>query len=418
MGQRVHPGRRARGAALLAAMATAALPLVTGCSSSVAAAPTALRGVLDAVVVHADGSSRPATDGLTVRPGDVVRTGRDGRAELVTQDRVVYVGSQAAVQVVDGAHQVLRVGSVVADAQHGPGLDLQVASLDVTAPQGSAVRAERSVTSRIAALAGSADVRSSAGRHLTIDALFQAIVGGDALPDSTTPLRLTDDDGEAHAVPALVRDDETLNGLARGIDSTGPSTARVVAAGWSGPALTAPRGVGRSERLLPAVIAASGSGAGARVRYGRAVDYRKAGGSWGVIARLLGVGAQNVVATLAAFERTQPPGRIGNVAAVLASAGGGTAGGGAGSGSGSGSGRPGGAGTGNGSGNGGSSPSPSPSPSPTGPVGTVVGTVDNTVGDVLSLLPSPSPSPTRASNPLPLPVPLPSVSLPLLPNAH
>lgn len=420
MGQRVHPGRAgARGVALLAAAVTAALPLLTGCSTSVASAPTTLRGVLDASVVHADGSSRPAADGLTLRAGDVVRTGSTGRAELVTQNRVVYVGSQAAVQVVDGAHQVLRVGAVVADAQHGPGLDLQVASLDVNTPRGSAVRAERSVTSRIASLAGPTDVRSSAGRQLTIDALHQAIVGGDALPDAATPLRLTDDDGEAHAVPALVRDDETLNGLARGIDSTGPSTARVVAASWTGPALTAPRGVGRSERLLPAVIAATGSSAGARDRYTRAVDYRKAGGSWGVIAHLLGVGAQNVVSTLAAFERTQPPGQIGNVAAVLASAGvgnvgagpggtGGTAGGGGSPGSGN--------GTGGGHGSGG--PSPTPSPSPSGAVGSVVGTVDDTVGEVLSLLPTPSPSPTRSAGSLPVPVPVPSVSLPLLPTGH
>jgi hypothetical protein len=416
MGQTVHPGRRTRGVALLSAACIAGLPLISGCSTSVASAPTALRGVLSATVVHPDGSSRPAVDGLTLHPGDVVRTGSGGRAELVTRGRVVYVGSQAAVQVVDGLHQVLRVGAVVADAQRGDApLELQVASLDVRTPSGSAVRIERSVTSRIAALSGPAEVESTAGRRLTIDALHQAIVGGDALPDSTTPLRLTDDDGEAHAVPSLVRDDETLNGLARGIDSTGPSTAHVVAASWGGP-LSAPRGVGRSERLLPAVIAATGSTSSAHQRYALAVDYRKAGGSWGVIAHLLGVGAQNVVATLAAFERTQPPGQIGSVTAVLASAGVGNAP------TGATANRPGGkagndnkGGAGNGAGPGPSS-SPTPSPSPSGPVATAVGTVQDTVGRVLSLLPTPTPTPTHAANPLPLPLPVPSVSLPLLPG--
>jgi hypothetical protein len=423
MGQTVHPGRRARGFALLAAGSLAATPFLTGCSSSVAAAPTTLQGVLGASVVHTDGTTRTAVDGLTLRPGDVVRTGSAGRAELVTRNRVVYVGSQAAVQVVDGTHQVLRLGGVVADAQQGaPDLDIAVAGLDVHTPPGSAVRAERSVTSRIGALAGPVDVTTSAGRRLTIDALHQAMVGGDALPDSTTPLRLTDDDGEAHAVPDLVRDDETLNGLARGIDSTGPSTTRVVEASWSGP-LTAPRGVDRSERLLPAVIAATGSAAGADQRYSRAVDYRKAGGSWGVIAHLLGVPAQNVVATLAAFERTQPPGQIGSVAAVLASvsaagngAGGGSHGGGRDTGN-NGGGQD--TGTTGGHGSGGPAPTPSPS-SGGGTVGQLVGTVDNTVGQVLSILPTPVPTPTPTKTALPLPIPLPSVNLPLplLPSGH
>jgi hypothetical protein len=419
MGQTVHPGRRL---ALCAAVALAGAPFLTGCSTSVASSPTALRGVISATVVHSDGTTRPGLDGLTLRPGDVVRTGAAGRAELVTRNRVVYVGSQAAVQVVDGAHQVVRLGGVVADAQHGaPALDIEVGALDVHTPSGSAVRAERSVTSRIGALAGPTEVTTSAGRRLTIDALHQAIVGGDALPDSTTALRLTDDDGEAHAVPDLVRGDETLNGLARGIDSTGPSTARVVQASWSGP-LTAPRGVNRSERLLPAVIAATGSARGAEQRYNEAVDYRKAGGSWGVIAGLLGVPAQHVVATLAAFERTQPAGRIGNVAAVLASAGvtangpGGSHTGGRDTGNDSGQ------GTGHGSGQGSGGPSPSPSPSPSsssGAVGQVVGTVDNTVGQVLSILPTPTP--TRTALPLPVPLPsvnLPSVNVPLLPTGH
>jgi hypothetical protein len=401
----------ARGLALCAAASVAAAPFLTGCSSSVEAATTTLRGVLAATVVHVDGSTRTAVDGLQLRADDVVRTGAGGRAELVTADRVVYVGSQAAVQVLDGAHQVLRLGAVVADAQHGPGLHLQVAGLDVDTPAGSAVRAERYVTTRVAALSGPTDVTSSAGRHLQLAGLHQTMVGGDALADVTSPLRLTDDDGEAHAVPSLVRDDETLLGLARGIDATGPSTTRVVEAGWSGP-LSAPRGVGRSERLLPAVLAATGTAAGVQQRYADAVDYRKAGGSWGVIAHLLGLRASSVVATLAAFERTQPPGQIGGVAAVLASAGGATGSTHGSNGSGhNGGGNGGGTGSDGGTGGGSGTPSPTASPTPSGPVDQVLGTVDDTVGTVLSLLPTATPT----AVPLPLPV---ISSVPLRPTAH
>ena len=408
MGQSAHPGRAL---ALAAGVSLAAAPFLSGCSTSVSDATTSLQGVLSATIVHTDGSTRPAVDGLRLRNGDVVETGPAGRAELITQNRTVYIGSQAAVQVVDGDHQVLRTGAMVADAQHGPELHAQVAGLAVSIPAGSAVRAERSVTVRIATLAGQADVESAAGRTLTIDGLHQAMVGGDALPDVTTPLRLTDDDGESHAVPDLVRDDETLNGLAAGIDATGPSTARVVAASWHGP-LSAPAGVGRSERLMPAVIAASGPAAGVQQRYDEAVGYRRTGGSWGVVAHLLGLKASSVVATLAAFERQQPQGVIGSVAAVLASAGtvgrqpaqsssgvhdssgrGGTGGGGGGS--------------------SGGQPQPSSTPAPSGAVDQVV----NTVNQVLSQLPLPLPTPSPTSTGLPtVPLPLPSVSLPALPK--
>src|SRR4051795_10435239 len=119
MGQTVHPGRRARGFALLAAGSLAATPFLAGCSGSVASSPTSLRGVLNATVVHTDGTTRPAADGLTLRRGDVVRTAAAGRAELVTRNRIVYVGSQAAVQVVDGEHQVRRLGGVAGEPHEG-----------------------------------------------------------------------------------------------------------------------------------------------------------------------------------------------------------------------------------------------------------------------------------------------------------
>jgi hypothetical protein len=410
MGQTVHPGHRTG----LAAMAAAAAALggsllVTGCSSSVAAATTTLHQPVAVTVVHRDGAVLPGVEGLKLQAGDVVRTGVGGRASLVTQSRTVYVGSQAGVQVIDGARQALRSGAVVVDAQHGPGLDMSVASLLVTAPGGSAVRAERSVTVRVGALAGSAQVSSSTGRQVTIPALHQTMVGGDALPDSSTPLRLTDDAGEARAVPDLVRDDRALTDLARGIDSTGNSTAKVVSASWHRP-LTAPVGAGHSERVLPAVIAAAGPHDGALDRFRTAKHLRAAGGSWGVIARLVGVRASGVLAALAAFERGQPAGHVGSVREILAgfaAAGPGTRGATSGPGDGARDGDNGGKnGNGPGGGPGGGGPTPSPSPTSSG----LLGTVTDTVGEVISIVPTPSPTSTGL-----LPDPEPSLTVPSLP---
>jgi hypothetical protein len=402
MGQSAHPGLRAAWTSALSAVGLVLTAgFLTGCSSSVASAPTVLQGLISTTVVHTDGTTSVGRDGMRLRRGDVVRTGVGGRAELVTSGRLVYVGSQAAVQVLDGAHQQLLHGATVVNALHGPQLRLDVATLDVTTPAGSAVRAERSVVVRIGTLAGAAGVTSSSGRRLTVPALHQAMVGGDALPDSTTPLRLTDDDGEALTVPDLVRDDETLNGVAAGIDTTGGGTARAVDAAWHGPLAPTPSGAGRSERLLPALIAAAGPSRGELGRYDTAVADRRAGGSWGVVARLVGVRSAGVVAALAAFERHQPAGHVTTVAQVLASARAATPGNpGSQPGNNGGGHHPG--------GNGGSpTPSPSPSPSSSGPVDDVLGTVDDTVGKVLSVLPTPTP--THTSGPAPL------VSLPPLP---
>ena len=400
MGQSAHPGRTR---AVIAAVGVVAATSVSGCSSSLASATTVLSGVHSAVVVHTNGSTVSAIDGLRLRPGDVVRTATAGRAELVTRSRHVYLGSEASVQVIDGEHQQLRHGAMVVDAQRGSGLDLRVAGLDVSAPAGTAVRAERSVTVRLGALAGTSHIVSSTGRSLDLPALHQVVVGGDALPDVTTPLRLTDDDGEAHAVPVLVHDDESLTGLARGIDGTGRATATVVTAAWRGPTTRTPAGVPRSERVLPVVIAAAGPAAKAVQRYRSAIALRTAGASWGVVAHLLGVGASRVVDELAVLERTQKPGSIGNAQQVLAAI---TGGAGLGGGGQSGGGNGGGDGGGSGGG-GGSNPSPTPSPSGSGQP---IDTVEQTVGQVLSLVPTPTPSPTGLIptdlvSPAPLPLP-------------
>jgi len=384
------------------AAALLASTLVSGCGSSLAAATTTLAGVTDARVVHSDGAVVVAADGMRLRRGDVVRTGPSGRAELRTRGRVVYEGSDAAVQVLDGARADLRHGAVVVDAHHGPGLTLTVAGLRVGARSGTALRAERSVTVRLAALDGDVPVDSATGRHLDISALTQAVVGGDALPQSTadTPLRLTDDDGEARAVPVLVRDDLALNSLAAGIDGTGSGVVRVVAAAWHGGLQQLPSGVAGSEQVLPVVIAAS-SGSDPTARYAQAVSLRRDGASWGVVAHRLHTSSDAVLAALQRFQNGAASGQVGTIPAALAYLAGGVAGGSSrGQGSGSTSAHSGGGAGGGGGGGGGGTSGPQPSPSPSGSTDPVSGTIDK----VLKLVPSPLPTSTTL-----LPVTAPSV---------
>ena len=124
----------------------------------------------------------PARDGQRVPNGAVVRTGRTGSVELLTRGRVVYVGHSAAVAVVNGAHQQLRTGAAVFDAQHGPGIRLDLAGDVVAIPDGSATEAMRSVTVEVGALAGPSQITSANARRLTVPPLAQAMINAAALP--------------------------------------------------------------------------------------------------------------------------------------------------------------------------------------------------------------------------------------------
>src|SRR5947209_11057510 len=79
---------RVRGA-VGAVVALAAASLLSGCGTTLTHAATTLQGARDVQVVHADGNLVAGVNGLRLRPGDVVRTGAAGRAELHTRGRVV-----------------------------------------------------------------------------------------------------------------------------------------------------------------------------------------------------------------------------------------------------------------------------------------------------------------------------------------
>jgi len=417
MGQMAHPGLARAGGmgrAALIGVGCLASTVLVGCGGSVASSPTTLQDAYSVQVVHPDGSVVTGVSGLRLHNGDVVRTAAGGRAELRTRSRAVYLVSDTAVQIVNGARQDLRHGSVVADAGSGPGLALQVGDLKVDAPHGTAVRAERSVMVRVGTLIGTARLSTDTGRATSVPALSQVMVAGAALPDAPSPLHLTDDNAEAHAAPSLVRDDLALDSLAAGIDATGSSTAQTVASAWHGAVDSAPAGVARSENVLPIVIATAGHAKEAQDRYREAVTLRTSGGSWGVVAHQLGTDSAAVLLALDAFEHRASTGQVGTVPAALAYI---AAIGRSGNPSLLGSVPTQSGGSGSRRGGSGSSPSPKPSASPTSPADTVVGTVTDTIDKVLKVLPTATATPSSAPAPSASPIlPIPKVSLPTLPT--
>lgn len=321
MGRTGHPALILGVAAILVAAAGAGVAISRG-EGPIAKAPTSLAAVHDAVVVGANGVTSAARDGQRVPDGAVVRTGPAGSVELVTRGRAVYVGHSAAVAVINGAHQQLRTGTAVYDAQHGDGLRVDIAGDRLTVPSGSAVEAQRSVSVQVGALAGPAQITSAAAREVTVRPLTQAVLNGDALAASTAPLHLSDSADEARAVPALVDADRRLKALARGIDASGNAEAAVITAAWSGPTATMPAATPRSERVLPIVMADATSPAAttAAQRYQSIVAWRRAGGSWGVTLAYLSGSIGHVESTLTSLQHGQPAGQIGRVSVLAAGA--------------------------------------------------------------------------------------------------
>jgi hypothetical protein len=404
MGRTGHPAILLGATSVLVAAVGTSVALTRG-PVPVAKAPTTLAEVRHAQLVSPSGVAVPAHSGQRVPNGDIIHTAHDGSAQLVTRGRTVYVAGAAVVAVVNGAHQQLRHGRAVVDAQHGPGLQVDLAGGRLDVPDGSAVEADRQVSVVVGSLAGTCQLTNSSARRLTIPRLSQAAINGDALPTSTAPLHLTDDAVEAQVVPTLVSDDKTLKTLASGIDNGGPSTATVIQSAWSGTPAAHPGPMSRGDRVLPMVIATATArhGGSLQARYDHVVNWRRAGGSWGVVLHLLSGNAPAVETALNDLEQRQRAGQVGTTVGFAQGALGvsGTNNGNPGPNPAPSNGPP------------GSSPPPTsptpgghhsgtttPAPRPTkSPVDKVVGTVNSVVKTVTGLLPKPhSPAPSKSSH--------------------
>ena len=286
---------------LLTAVGVAAL------RSDTASADTVLEKGSDARVVLEDGSAAVVEVGERIPTGATVTAGRTG-AELETRDRVVHLGGGTAVTVRDGVRQVLRGGFVLVDASDdAPGVELETAAATVTTADDSLVRVDGGPLVRVGVLRGdAADVRPTARRTTTeLDTYYQVQVAPGALPGAPTPFVLTPgDDYERRLASELVTADEDLTALASRLDTDGGAGRAVMASLRSdvrtGPAL--PAGAPASEGTLGYLIAtAAPSTDPVGERYTEVRELRDLGGSWGVVAAIVGAEVGRVGAALGAL---------------------------------------------------------------------------------------------------------------------
>jgi hypothetical protein len=274
-----------RAAALAAVTAIGALTL-TGCTS-VEDQKVALTDVRDAYVTTG-GTERPATEGATLAKGARVRTAKGGHVTLTVRGRRVSLAGETSVTVADGAHVGLARGALLVDRRRGPGLTIGAGDTTVDNVGQGALRVERSFSVLVAALSANARVRTATGPRLGLAPLYQVTVAGRALPQAASPLQLRDDAWERSVVAGLVRDDVRINDLAQGLRGPGapvfPAVYRTDSGGRPADLVLADA-IGRAAaRDEPARVSA----------ISQARRLRGDGGSWGVVAHLVGTTAIDV----------------------------------------------------------------------------------------------------------------------------
>jgi hypothetical protein len=279
----------------LAVVLLAGLVVAAFRPGTASAATVLLRGA--GVAVELPGGERaPLAEGDEVPRGAVVTAGRSG-AVLRTRDRDTWLSGGAVLQVLDGARQGLREGFVMVDARRGPGLELTTSAAVVTAPRGSVARVERGALLRVGSYTGDAvRVRAVERRaRVDVDAAYQVQVADGGLPGRTTPLVLTPGDAYERALAAdLVMTDEALTDLGRRLDTGRPERVVRAAVATDLPTVEAPvEGAPASERALAYLLARAVDGS-LPERFAQVSGLRSDGGSWGVVAALVGAEVERV----------------------------------------------------------------------------------------------------------------------------
>ncbi len=284
-------------AALLVASLVAGVLLVLR-GADPARAATFLAAPRAVTLTLVDGSSTTPTTRTRVPAGATVATAPGGSVSLESANRVVLLGSDTAVTVLDGVRERLVRGLVMVDARRTGDLALDAGAATVRTPRGSLVRVERAVLLRVASFRGTPTVQAM-GRKAQADvtALHQVQVPYGGLPGRVTALALTRDGWERRFALALVTVDIDLNQLAAALDGDASARAAVAVPASYLAALPVPDGASAGEQVLTYVVAQASSAPGLG-GYARVRALRDQGGSWGVVAALVGADADAVSAAL------------------------------------------------------------------------------------------------------------------------
>lgn len=277
---------------------TAATVALVAHTADPATADTYVTSVHNAVIRLADGSERPAEVGDQLPKGSQLRTGERGGAQLVTDGRSVYVGAVSTIDVLDGVRQKLQRGQVMVDSRKGARLELATLAGEVASRAGALTRVETAAVLRLGVFEGSATITATGRRaSTTVPALHQVQVPYGYLPGQVTALALTGDSWESRLASALVNADQDLQHLAASLGGTDGVRLLRVAPAVLRTSPVPPAGAGRGEEAL-SVALAQASGRDVAATYSEVREARTEGGSWGVVAAIVGAQVSRVSALL------------------------------------------------------------------------------------------------------------------------
>ena len=241
-------------------------------------------------------------DPAGVRAGDVVQTAAASAATMRLEgDRHLLLGPSSQVRVTDGASIESLDGSVLADA--GDRTTVMVDDTSATARR-SLFRIDRPFgTARAGVYKGRLALEAPGSPVLELDRLFQATVTADQLyEDEPYDLRL-DDDWDGEYLDSLVDLQRELSqyraGYAAQLGGSLPnldyfSSLAGTDVGFMAPLVKRQRPArpGYTVDLMVALFLAKSAPGKLEVAFERAWDLFRQGGSWGVIAGILGLGSE------------------------------------------------------------------------------------------------------------------------------
>ncbi|HVV30161.1 MAG TPA: hypothetical protein VHC41_04715 [Mycobacteriales bacterium] len=293
-----------------------------GCGGSVSDAVTELK-TAGATVVGPGGARHVGVAGERLLVGDSV-IASESVAVLQTGGRVTTLAPRARLHLNGRSDYALVSGSVVVDRRRGPDLTLSAGPVTVQDIGRTAVRLQRAFSVRLAVYDGGNATVGAAERTLAVPALHQVVIPGDSLPSTVAPLALDDDQLDRAADPALVTADTALRNRAAGLDGPGGAPVSAALPAFVPTVLPAASVVAASsaplsERVLPIAIATAAPGDHVQA-YDRTRALRGSGGSWGVVAALVGspvAGVQRQITVIAdSATVTGPPASAGPPAAA------------------------------------------------------------------------------------------------------
>lgn len=240
-----------------------------------------------------------------IEPGDRIRTGPDGRAELRLEgERRIELAPDSGLDVVDTASVDGVGGSLLGTAQDGDDLGIGFGTVSARTGAGRFRVDLGTGSSRVGVYEGSASIATPGETPERIERYFESVVAGNDRALQVRPLQIDEGDAwdQIHLEDVLLLD-ERITQLGNGLASqlAGARPGRSYFSELVGAPVNFIDTYLRRERLPDVLIGftiARNTSSPLPDAFEESFDYRTQGGRWGLIARIMSAKEKRLVAQL------------------------------------------------------------------------------------------------------------------------